>query len=108
MLNFNDVLSLARFSPEKLQKINLFETPNFFCDIYCLEPGQEQKPHTHADADKIYFVLAGAATIRIGGEERVVGKNEICLAAAGIEHGVKNSSNERLILLVFMAPNPNI
>lgn len=107
MLNFNDVLSQARFSAEKLQKINLFDTPNFFCDIYCLEPGQEQKPHTHAGADKIYFVLEGAATIRVGTEERVVGKNQICLAAAGVEHGVKNTSNERLILLVVMAPNPN-
>lgn len=107
MPNFKDVLSLARFSPIKMQKINLFETPNFFCDIYCLEPGQEQKPHSHADADKIYFVLEGAAAIRIGEEERVVGKNQICLALAGVEHGLKNTSNERLILLVIMSPNPN-
>jgi quercetin dioxygenase-like cupin family protein len=108
MSNFSDVLSLARFSPEKLQKINLFETPNFFCDIYCLEPGQEQKPHTHADADKIYFVLEGAVTIRVGAEERVVGKNQICLATAGEQHGVKNASNDRVVLLVVMAPNPNV
>jgi mannose-6-phosphate isomerase-like protein (cupin superfamily) len=108
MSTFRDVLSLARFAPEKMQKINLFETPNFFCDIYCLEPGQEQKPHTHTDADKIYFVIEGAATIRIGTEERVAGKNQICIAAAGVEHGVKNTSNERLILLVLMSPNPNV
>jgi hypothetical protein len=38
---------VRRFDATKMQKINLFETPRFFCDIYCLEPGQTQKPHRH-------------------------------------------------------------
>ncbi len=108
MSNFKNVLSQARFSAEKMQKVNLFETENFFCDVYCLEPGQEQKPHAHSGADKIYFVLEGEGTIRIGAKERRVAKHDICLAAAGLEHGVKNTSAGRLILLVFMAPNPNV
>lgn len=107
MANFKEVLSEAKFSTEKMQKVNLFETENFFCDIYCLEPGQEQKPHTHNGADKIYFVLEGKVTIQIGDEQRVVGKNQICLAASGLVHGVKNTTDDRLILLVFMAPSPN-
>jgi mannose-6-phosphate isomerase-like protein (cupin superfamily) len=107
MPNFKNILSQIRFSAEKMQKVNLFETKNFFCDVYCLEPGQEQKPHAHRGADKFYFVLEGAGTIRIGAEECRVAKHDICLAAAGLEHGVKNTSAERLILLVFMAPNPN-
>ena len=108
MLNFKDVLSQVKFSPEKMQKVNLFETENFFCDIYCLEPGQSQKPHTHEDADKIYFVLEGEGMIQIGDEEKRVAKNEICLAASGEVHGVKNESNGQLTLLVFMTPNPNV
>lgn len=38
------VLTLAdfkQFSSEKMKKNNLFQTPRFFCDIYCFEPGQE-------------------------------------------------------------------
>ncbi|MEK7829641.1 MAG: cupin domain-containing protein, partial [Acidobacteriota bacterium] len=42
-MNTRDVFAAAQFSPDKMQKINLFETRNFFCDVYCLEPGQEQK-----------------------------------------------------------------
>ena len=91
-----------------MQKGNLFETGNFFCDIYCLEPGQIQKPHTHEGADKVYFVLEGQAKIQVGEEEKVVKQNEICLAESGLVHGVNNTSNERLTLLVFMAPNPNV
>ena len=108
MSYFKNIQSQLRFSAEKMQKSNLFETGNFFCDLYCLEPGQVQKTHTHAGADKIYFVLDGHGTIQIGDEEKIVEQNEICLAESGLIHGVKNTSNERLTLLVFMAPNPNV
>jgi quercetin dioxygenase-like cupin family protein len=101
------VKSAQRFLPEKMQKVNLFETERMFADIYCLEPGQEQKRHAHAGADKIYFVLEGTGRFHIGGEERELGADEIVLAPADVEHGVRNESASRLVLLVFMAPNPN-
>lgn len=97
-----------RFSPDKMQKVNLFETARMFMDIYCLEPGQHQRVHAHAGADKIYFVLEGTGRFHIGGEERDLGPDNIALAPADVEHGVINTTNERLVLLVFMAPNPNV
>ena len=99
--------SERRFSSEKMQKVNLFETERMFADVYCLEPGQEQKRHAHKGADKIYFVLEGTGRFHIGGEERDLGANEIVLAPADAEHGVRNESAARLVLLVFMAPNLN-
>jgi mannose-6-phosphate isomerase-like protein (cupin superfamily) len=78
-----------------------------FTDIYCLEPGQEQKRHAHADADKIYLVIQGKGRFKIGDDERELGPDEIVLAPADLDHGVRNESNDRLVLLVFMAPNPN-
>ena len=90
-----------------MQKVNLFETERMFADIYCLEPGQEQKQHAHAGADKIYFVLEGSGRFHVGGEERELIANEIVLAPADVEHGVRNESAVRLVLLVFMAPKPN-
>ncbi|HYE76063.1 MAG TPA: cupin domain-containing protein [Blastocatellia bacterium] len=107
-MNSKDVLALARFASDKMQKVNLYETQNFFCDIYCLEPGQEQKPHTHADADKIYFVINGRGTFLIGDEEAELSANQAILAAAGAVHGVRNQSNEKLMLFVLMSPNPNL
>ena len=94
------------FSPEKMNKVNLFETPRFFCDLYCFEPGQVQKPHTHAGADKVYVVLEGAGQFLIGGEEKHLTTGTVVLAPAGMEHGVVNPGSDRLVLLVFMAPNP--
>jgi len=91
-----------------MAKVNLFETERMFCDVYGLEPGQEQKVHAHAGADKIYLVLAGTGTFRIGFEERQLGPEAVILAPSGVEHGVRNTSSDRLTLLVFMAPNPNV
>lgn len=99
---------LKKFSPDKMVKVNLFETPNFFCDIYCLEPQQSQKPHIHHDADKIYFVLEGRGCFNIGEEKQTLGVGNTILAPTGLLHGVENLSEERLVLLVFMSPNPNI
>ncbi|HZS07441.1 MAG TPA: cupin domain-containing protein [Blastocatellia bacterium] len=107
-MNAKDVFAEARFAPEKMQKINLFETPNFFCDVYCLEPGQEQKPHAHVGADKIYYVLEGRGTFLVGDEESELGDRQIVLAPSGEPHGVRNTGDGRLTLLVVMSPNPNV
>ena len=102
-----EVLSAKRFADDKMQKVSLFDTANCFCDLYCLKPGQSQKPHSHAGADKIYYVLQGEATIQVGDEEQTLSPGRIVLAPSEMVHGVRNDSSQPLSLLVFMAPNPN-
>lgn len=104
------VLSLSdfkQFSSEKMKKNNLFQTPRFFCDVYGFEPGQVQKGHVHGEQDKIYIVLDGQGTFQVGGEERVLGPGQAVMAPAGAEHGVRNHTQQRLSVLVFVAPNPS-
>jgi mannose-6-phosphate isomerase-like protein (cupin superfamily) len=102
-----EVLKRKAFSSEKMRKVNLFETDNLFCDVYGLRPGQAQKAHSHHGADKVYYVLEGSGTFHIGEEEKVLRAGMIVLAPSGVDHGVENTSNDDLTLLVFMAPNPN-
>ena len=90
-----------------MQKVGVFETPRMFCDLYCLKPGQAQKVHAHADADKVYFVLEGTATVVLGETETTVPPHTGTLAPAGVPHGVRNDGDENVVCLVFMAPNPN-
>jgi mannose-6-phosphate isomerase-like protein (cupin superfamily) len=104
------VISLSeyqQYSTEKMKKNNLFQTSRFFCDVYCFEPGQEQKGHVHGDQDKVYLVLEGQGRFRVGTEERVLGPGQGTMAPAGEEHGVLNHGNGRLRVLVFVAPNPS-
>jgi quercetin dioxygenase-like cupin family protein len=103
------VVTLAdcqQFSAEKMKKNNLFQTDRFFCDIYCFEPGQEQKGHVHADQDKVYVVLEGHGTFQVGTDRQVLEAGQATIASAGEEHGVKNHTSQRLKVLVFVAPNP--
>jgi mannose-6-phosphate isomerase-like protein (cupin superfamily) len=69
---------------------------------------RRQKVHAHQDADKIYVVLEGSGTFRIGSEEQELGPETVVLAPSGVEHGVENTGEVRLTLLVFMAPNLNV
>lgn len=101
-----NVKDCSQFSPEKMKKQNVFQSSRFFCDVYCFEPGQEQKGHVHADQDKVYVVLEGQGTFRVGGESRILGEGQGTMAPAGDEHGVVNNTTTRLRVLVFMAPNP--
>ena len=105
---FKNIREAVRFSGERMAKVNLCETDKLFCDVYGLEPGQGQRVHAHQDADKIYVVLEGSGTFRIGSEEQELGPETVVLAPSGVEHGVENTGEVRLTLLVFMAPNPNV
>ena len=102
-----NVLDAVEFYPDKMKKVSLFDTDHFFCDIYCLEPGQTQKVHSHEGSDKVYYVLEGQGKVTVGNEEKVLTQNEITMAPSGQDHGVLNHSDDKLVLLVFMAPKPH-
>jgi mannose-6-phosphate isomerase-like protein (cupin superfamily) len=102
-----NVLESIDFNPEKMKKIGLFDTDNFFCDIYCLQAGQFQKVHSHEGSDKVYCILQGKGKITVGSEEKELSENEITMAPSGVDHGVINDSDGNLVILVFMAPKPH-
>lgn len=107
-MGFLETGGMARFSPEKLAKTSLFESAQMFCDLYALEPGQAQAPHAHAGATKLYYVLEGRAELQVGEERRELGPGGLAWAGPGEVHGVRNASGARVVLLVAMAPNPNV
>ncbi|MFI5315980.1 MAG: cupin domain-containing protein [Myxococcota bacterium] len=94
------------FSGEKLSKVGLFASERFFLDLYCLEPGQSQKPHAHAGCDKVYLVAAGRGRFRVGDEERELAAGEAVMADSDELHGIQNDSGARLVVLTLMAPPP--
>ncbi len=99
-----EAATLKRFSPEKAQKIGLFRTERSMVNLYCLLPGQAQKPHIHETSDKIYYVIEGTARFRIGLQERELSVGSAVLAPALAEHGVENSGTNPLVLFVVLAP----
>lgn len=102
-----NVAASAIFADDKMKKINLFESPNLFCDIYCLKPTQSQKVHAHADNDKLYLALSGTTYVTLGDTVVPLPPGDLAIAPAGVPHGIENRSDENAMLLVVMAPNPN-
>ena len=94
------------FSEEKMKKNSLFDSPHLFYDAYCLLPDQAQKVHAHEGSDKVYYVMRGTGRFSIGDEEENLGAGHAVIARAGVPHGVRNETEEDLILLVTMAPRP--
>ena len=95
------------FSEEKMKKNGLFDSPHLFYDAYCLLPGQSQKVHAHEGSDKVYYVLSGTGRFTVGAEEEDLGEGQAVIARAGAPHGVRNETQEDLVLLVTMAPRPS-
>ncbi len=91
---------------EKFYKTTLWQGDNMMVGLNCLQPGQTQKIHAHDGADKFYFVLEGSGQFTVGDVERNADTGSIVIAPAGIPHGVTNEGNERLSLLVTIAPPP--
>lgn len=101
IVDLNDV---RRFDDAKMQKLPLFDSEHFFCDVYCLKPGQTQKVHVHASEEKVYVALDGRPTAILGDERRTLEPGQAVIARVGIAHGLVNESDEDARLLVFMAP----
>lgn len=91
---------------DKHYKATLFQGDHLMVGLNCLEPGQTQPVHDHAEADKVYVVLEGRGQFVIGEETREAGPGEVVWTPAGLPHGVENRGAERLVLLVGIAPPP--
>ena len=95
------------FNPEKMYKSTIFNGNHLMLGLNCLEPGQEHHLHTHSDQDKFYFVLEGEGEFTVADQNFIAGKGKLIWAAAGVPHAVKNRGEERLVILMGMAPGPN-
>jgi quercetin dioxygenase-like cupin family protein len=96
----------AKFQADKMARVALATTPRAQLDLYCVGPGQEQKPHTHDDQDKIYFVLEGRGRFEVDGVRETLEAGQALVAGAGRAHGLVNDGSGPLLVLVVVSPPP--
>jgi quercetin dioxygenase-like cupin family protein len=96
----------VRLSPDRMARIALATTDRAQLDLYCVAPGQAQAAHTHADQDKIYYVLEGSGRFVLGEREERLEQGEALVARAGVQHGLVNDGAGRLLVLVVVTPPP--
>jgi len=105
-MEIKDLKRLARYNPEKMAKIPVFQSERMLYDLYALLPGQAQKVHVHEGSDKVYYALEGEVVVRVGEEEALLAPGMAAFATAGAPHGVRNESASPALLLVVTAPRP--
>jgi len=96
----------AAFSAAQMTKLDCFRSDRLLVGLNCFEPGQAQKVHSHAGADKFYFVVSGKARFVLGTRTIEARSGDLVVAPEGLPHGVERAL-ERTVLLVGIAPPPN-
>lgn len=76
--------------------------PDLSGGLYVLDAGatDPQSPHTE---DELYVVMAGRASVVVGGQRRPVGPGSVVFVAAEVDHRFVDIE-ERLVLLVVFGP----
>jgi len=96
----------AVYSPEKMAKATLFQSDRLLVGLNCFEPGQEHRLHTHEGMDKVYHVLAGRGRFLLQGRELDMEAGIMLVAPEGVAHGIRNTGDERMVVLAVLAPAP--
>lgn len=97
---------LAKWSSEKMGKATIFRSDRVMVGLNAFEPGQEHALHAHEEMDKVYQVLQGSGTFLLEDRETPMEPGVMLVAPAGVPHGIRNSSDERLLVLTILAPAP--
>ena len=97
---------LAVFDAKKMGKATLFRSDQILVGLNAFEPGQEHDLHAHEGMDKVYQVLTGTGLFLLEDREIPMEAGTMLVAPAGVAHGIRNTGEERLVVLAILAPSP--
>ena len=96
----------AEWRADKMGKATLFQSPRLLVGLNAFEPGQEHALHAHAGMDKVYQVLEGSGVFLLKDRELPMRAGDLLVAPEGVPHGVRNTGQNRLLVLAILAPAP--
>ena len=97
---------VAVYTPAKMGKSTIFESPRMLVGLNAFEPGQTHALHAHAGMDKVYSVIEGSGLFLLEGRELPMHAGDLLVAPEGVPHGVRNAGPGRLLVLAILAPAP--
>ncbi len=101
-----DIRDLIHFSDDDARRETLFETPNLWSQVVCLQGAQSVGPMGDPGSDALVTVLAGEVAAQIGKGRARMRQWESITVPAGEELFVKNASAEPTVVLLVVAPPP--
>jgi len=102
--NFTHYRDHVGAHPDRQFKSTMYRSERLMLGLNCLAPGQEQRGHVHNGQDKFYYVVEGTGDFHVGDERLRAREGAVVWAPSGVAHGVVNTHESRLVLLVGIAP----
>jgi mannose-6-phosphate isomerase-like protein (cupin superfamily) len=96
----------AEWRPDRMGKATIFESPRLLVGLNGFEPGQSHALHAHLGMDKMYYVVDGEGVFQIEDRELRMQAGDLLVAPQGVPHGVRNTGQQRLLVLAVLAPAP--
>ncbi len=96
----------AVYRADKMGKATLFQSARVLVGLNAFEPGQEHALHAHAGMDKVYQVISGSGLFLLEDRELPMVAGDMLVAPEDVPHGIRNTGEERLLVLAVLAPGP--
>jgi mannose-6-phosphate isomerase-like protein (cupin superfamily) len=96
----------AQWRPDRMGKATIYESPRLLVGLNGFEPGQSHALHAHVGMDKMYYVVHGEGVFQIEDRELPMQAGDLLVAPQSVPHGVRNTGQQRLLLLAVLAPAP--
>jgi quercetin dioxygenase-like cupin family protein len=80
------------------------DTPRFTFGIIDFAAGRELEAHVHADEDDAFYILEGALTFILDGEDVVAPAGTFVLVPPGVVHGFRNDTPDAVRIVNIHAP----
>lgn len=101
-----DIRDLVWFSDDEARTDTLFESPQLWTQVVCLQRAQGIGPVSDATADAFVTVLAGQISAQSGKGRARMGQWESIMVPAGTDLTLRNASDEPSVVLMVLAPPP--
>ena len=98
-----DLKKLITFSPDKISREMLNDTPEMRVALMCLEPGQKLTPHK-APMRLLMYVVEGKGTFTVGEEEFEADEKTGIPCNPMVPHGFAADKGERLVVMAIVTP----
>lgn len=93
-------------APGDVMDMELAVTDDVLVKLFALGAGAEIEPHEHPAATNVFHVLRGAPTVLRAGEDEPVSAPAVVLNERGHPHGVRNETDEPVVLTASLCPLP--
>jgi len=97
-----DVQKIKKFDDAKRHQETIWSDDHSRISLVCMKPGQEIITHTH-HGSHIWTVMEGTGEFLSGKETRSITVGQIVIVPALVDHGIRNASQENLVIASITA-----